>query len=151
MPHERTERPARADATSPTERTSRIGLSPSERTIRIGLVLLGAFPLAAGALALVAPAAFFDEIGRYGAENLHYVGDTGAFSAAYGGALIAAVALPSWRVPLLTLGAAWYGLHALNHVFDVDEARSTARGIADTVALGAGAALLAGLARKARP
>jgi hypothetical protein len=101
-------------------------------------------------LALVAPATFFEEIGRYGPENLHYVGDNGAFSAAFGAALLASVTRPAWRVPLLTLGAAWYGLHALNHAFDVDEARSTARGVADTLALAAGAAVQAGLARAVR-
>ena len=56
-------------------------------------------------------------------------------------------ARPTWRVPLLVLGAAWYGLHALNHLFDVGEARSDARGIADTALLAAGAALHGALAR----
>ena|SRR3712207_6431474 len=122
----------------------------SERTVRAGVVALALFPLITGVLALVAPDVFFDEIGRYGARNTHYVGDNGAFAAAFGGALLLAAARPGWRVPLLVLGGAWYGLHALNHVFDVEEARSTARGIADTVALAAGAALHLVLARMAR-
>ena len=120
-----------------------------ERTVRTGVVVLALFPLLTGILALVAPATFFEQIGRYGAENLHYVGDNGAFAAAFGAALLASAARPSWRVPLLVLGAAWYGLHALNHLFDIGEARSDARGIADTVALAAGAALHGALARMA--
>jgi hypothetical protein len=47
------------------------------------------------------------------------------------------------------VGAIWFGLHALNHVFDIDEARSDARGIFDTAALALVALLTAGLAREA--
>jgi hypothetical protein len=122
----------------------------SERTVRTGVVLLALVPLAIGAIALLAPATFFEQIGRYPPRNLHYVGDVGAFNLAYGVALLVAAARPAWRVPLLVLGAGWYGLHALNHAFDVDEARSTARGVFDTVALAAAAALHLGLARLAR-
>jgi hypothetical protein len=110
------------------------------------VVALGVFHLALGALQLLAPGTFFDEIGRYGAENLHYVGDAGAFTAAYGLALLVAAGRPSWWAPLLALGAAWYALHALNHAFDVDEARSDARGILDTVLIGVTAVLLGWLA-----
>ena len=121
----------------------------NERTVRTGVVVLAVLPLLTGVLALLAPATFFEQIGRYGPENLHYVGDNGAFVAAFGAALLASAWRPGWRVPLLTLGAGWYALHALNHVFDTDEARSQARGIADTVALAAGASLHGWLARLA--
>lgn len=112
-----------------------------ERTTRVGVILLAAFPLITGVLAMVAPRVFFEQIGRYGAENLHYVGDVGAFVAAFGLLLGLSAWRPAWRVPLLTLGAAWYALHAFNHVIDTDEARTQARGIADTAALALGAAL----------
>jgi len=118
-----------------------------ERTVKAGVILLAAFPLITGVLALVAPSVFYEQIGRYGPENLHYVGDSGAFIAAFGAVLAVTVWRPSWRVPLLSLGAAWYALHALNHLFDTGEARSQARGIADCAALAMGAALHAGLAR----
>ena len=121
----------------------------SERTVRTGVILLALFPLVAGAIALLAPATFFEEIGRYAPRNEHYVGDVGAFNAAYGAALLLAARRRSWRVPLLVLGAGWYGLHGLNHSFDGDEARSQARGVFDTVALAAGAALHLWLARLA--
>ena len=88
------------------------------------------------------PAPFYDEIGRYGVENQHYVGDVGAFVLAFGVAVLTAARHPSWRVPVLALGALWYGFHAINHAFDVGEARSDARGIFDALYIGLGGALL---------
>jgi hypothetical protein len=117
-----------------------------ERTLRIVVGALGAFHLLEGAWMFFAPASFFDTIGRYGLANTHYVGDLGAFVLAYGVALLLAVGRPSWRAPLLAIGALWYAAHAVNHLFDVGEARSEARGIADTVLLALGAGLLAWLA-----
>jgi hypothetical protein len=118
----------------------------SERAIRAALVVLGLLNAFSGAMALIAPGTFFDEIGRYGVENEHYVGDVGAFVLAFGIAVLVAAQRPSWRVPVLALGAIWYGLHALNHAFDVDEARSDARGIVDTIYIGIGALLFVYLA-----
>jgi hypothetical protein len=115
----------------------------SERAMRAVLVVLGALNAASGALALVAPDTFFDQIGRYGAENSHYVGDVGAFVLAFGIAVLVAARRPSWRVPVLALGALWYGLHTLNHAFDVGQAQSDARGILDTAYIGTGALLFA--------
>ena len=46
--------------------------------------MLGVVQVASGALALVAPDTFFDEIGRYGVQNDHYIGDVGAFVLAFG-------------------------------------------------------------------
>ena len=113
----------------------------SERAMRAVLVVLGVLNAASGAFALIAPGTFFDEVGRYGVENEHYVGDVGAFVLAFGIAVLVAAQRPSWWVPVLALGALWYGLHALNHAFDVDEARSDARGIVDTLYIWVGALL----------
>lgn len=118
----------------------------TERTLRAVIVLLGVYHVAVGLLGLFAPGTFFEEIGRYGAENPHYVGDVGAFTTAYGIALLIAASRRSWWLPVLALGAIWYGLHAANHAFDIDEARSDARGLADTVLLGAVGLALAWLA-----
>lgn len=117
--------------------------------MRTVLGLLGLYHLLTGALALFAPGTFFDEIGRYGAENLHYVGDVGSFTMAYGIALLLAVGRRSWWMPILAVGAIWYALHAFNHVFDTDEARSDARGWVDTLLLAGGAVALAWLAAQA--
>jgi hypothetical protein len=121
-----------------------------EGTIRAAVIALGVFHVALGLLQLLAPGTFFDEIGNYGAENLHYVGDAGAFTTAYGIALLIAAGRPSWWAPILALGAIWYALHAVNHLFDIDEnGISEARGILDTVLIALGAGLLAWLARAA--
>lgn len=119
----------------------------TDRALKAILVLVAAYHVLQGGLALVAPGTFFEEIGTYGVENGHYVGDVGAFVLAYGIALALAVARPGWRAPLLWLGALWYGLHVVNHAFDTGEARSEARGWADTLLIALGAALAAWLAR----
>jgi hypothetical protein len=118
--------------------------------MRLTLGLAGGVNLALGLLALIAPGTFFDEIGNYGVKNTHYVGDVGAFTAAAGIALLLAVNRPSWRAPLLWVGAVWFSLHALNHLFDIGEARSDARGVIDTATLALVAVLSAGLAREAK-
>jgi uncharacterized membrane protein len=111
----------------------------SEGALRAILLVAGILQLATGLLAMIAPGTFFEEIGRYGIENLHYVGDVGAFQVAAGVGLLVAAERSSWRVPILTVGAVWLAAHAINHAFDVDEARSDARGVFDTVALALGA------------
>jgi hypothetical protein len=111
----------------------------TERTLQAVLVPAAVYLIVTGAIALLAPGTFFDEIGRYGLENSHYVGDVGAFQLASGIALAASVVRPSWRVPILWTGAIWFAVHALNHAFDTGEARSDARGWADTVLLALGA------------
>lgn len=118
-----------------------------EKALRAILILIAAYHVVTGALALIAPDTFFDEIGRYGIENSHYVGDVGAFILAFGVALGIAVVRPAWRAPLLWLGALWYGFHAINHAFDTGEARSEGRGWADTLLIAFGAAASAWLAR----
>jgi hypothetical protein len=119
----------------------------TERAIRAILAVVAAYHVLTGALALLAPDAFFDEIGTYGIENSHYVGDVGAFVLAFGIALAVAVVRPAWRAPLLWLAAIWYGLHAVNHAFDTAEAKSEARGWTDTILIAFGAAAAAWLAR----
>lgn len=119
----------------------------SERALRVVIGVIAAYHVATGGLALVAPDTFFDQIGMYGVENSHYVGDVGAFMLAFGVALAIAVVRPAWRAPLLWLGALWYGFHAINHAFDTDEARSDGRGWGDTLAIALGALISAWLAR----
>ncbi|MFN8160480.1 MAG: hypothetical protein U0R52_05480 [Solirubrobacterales bacterium] len=119
----------------------------TEGALRAVLAVVAAYHLLTGALALLAPHTFFEQIGRYGAENSHYVGDVGAFTFAFGVALAIAVVRPSWRVPVLGLAALWYGFHAINHAFDTGEARSGARGWTDTALLALGALAAAWLAR----
>ena len=115
------------------------------------LGVTAAYLIVTGVMALIAPDTFFDEIGRYGVENSHYVGDVGAFTLASGIAVAICIGRPSWRVPILWTGAFWFGLHALNHAFDTGEARRDARGWLDTILLawgGLGSAWLAMVAAR---
>jgi hypothetical protein len=111
------------------------------------LGFIAAYHLAMGLLALIVPDTFFEQIGHYGIENLHYVGDVGAFMLAFGVAVGIAVVRPSWRAPILWLGALWYGFHAINHAFDTGEAKSEGRGWGDTLAIAFGGLAAAWLAR----
>jgi len=118
-----------------------------ERTLKAVLAFIAGYHIVLGLMQLFAPGTFFDEIGSYGVENSHYIGDVGAFTLAFGIAVGIAVVRPGWRAPILWLGALWYGLHALNHAFDTDEARSEARGWSDTLLIAFGALAAAWLAR----
>ena len=119
----------------------------TERVLKTVLGLIAVYHVALGVLALLAPGTFFDEIGRYGVENTHYVGDVGAFMLAFGVAAGIAAVRPSWRAPVLWLGALWYAFHALNHAFDTDEAQTEGRGWADTLLIAFGAMAAGWLAR----
>ena len=122
----------------------------TERAMQAVLAVLAVWHVGFGLLALIAPDTFFDQIGHYGIENSHYVGDVGAFYLAAGVALAISIVRPAWRAPLLWLGALWYGFHAINHLFDTGEAKSEARGWTDTLLIAAGRArgLLAGAGRR---
>jgi hypothetical protein len=119
----------------------------TERALRAVLAFVAAFHVALGGLALIAPDTFFDQIGHYGIENSHYVGDVGAFTAAFGISAGISVWRASWRAPILWLGVIWYGLHAVNHAFDAGEAKSEGRGWGDTLSIAFGALAAAWLAR----
>lgn len=88
------------------------------------------------------------------ARNDHYIGDVASFYLASNFGVAMAAVRPSWRVPILAVGAVWYGLHALNNLFDIGEASSDARGAFDTLALAliaAGSAYLAAISRRLSP
>jgi hypothetical protein len=119
----------------------------SEGALKWVLVVIAAWHIVTGAMALIAPDTFFDQIGHYGVENSHYVGDVGAFMLAFGVAVGISVVRPSWRAPILWLGALWYGFHAINHAFDTGEAKSEGRGWSDTLLIAFGAVASAWLAR----
>jgi len=118
-----------------------------ERTLKLVLAFVAAYHVVLGVMQLFAPGTFFEQIGNYGIENSHYVGDVGAFTLAFGIALAIAVVRPAWRAPLLWLGALWYGFHAINHAFDTGEAKSETRGWSDTLLIALGAVGAVWLAR----
>lgn len=119
----------------------------SERALKAVLFVIALWHIVTGGMALVAPDTFFEQIGHYGIENSHYVGDVGAFMLAFGVAAAISIRRASWRAPILWLGALWYGFHAINHAFDTGEAKSEARGWGDTIAIAFGGVAAAWLAR----
>jgi hypothetical protein len=125
----------------------------SEGSLRVTLWVVAAIQIGLGLLGFLAPGTFFDEIGPYAPQNDHYIGDLGAYNLAAGFGVAMAAMRPEWRVPILVLGAVLNGLHALNHLFDIGEASSDAKGIFDTVALAAlaaGSAYLAAVSSRLR-
>lgn len=118
----------------------------SEGTLRIAIAVVAAVNLVIGLFAAIAPGSFYEEIGTYGAENGHYVGDVAAFYLAAGAGLVIAALRPSWRVPMLAVVAFWWALHALNHLGDIGEASSDGKGLSDTILIAAGAAAIGYLA-----
>lgn len=115
-------------------------MSPS--TARLGCLLFGLLNVAVGLLGVIEPGTFFAQLGSYGPRNDHYIGDLATFYLATGIGLVVAGQRPSWRVPMLTVVALWWGLHALNHARDISEAASPGRGILDTALIaGVGLAL----------
>jgi hypothetical protein len=118
----------------------------SERALRISVAVVAAVNLAIGLWAGIAPGSFYDEIATYGAENGHFLGDIASAYLGIGIVLAIAVSRPSWRVPALAATALFWGIHALNHLGDVDEASSDAKGITDAILIALGAAAIAYLA-----
>jgi hypothetical protein len=102
--------------TEPTSgRAARLALRPL-------ILIAGVYHLALGTLMVVAPRTFFDEIGAFGAYNGHYVRDLASFYLAMGIVLLLAVGRRSWQVPVLFFCVLQYGLHVLNHIWDVSDA-----------------------------
>jgi hypothetical protein len=105
------------------------------------LLILGLSQLGLGALMALAPGAFFEALGDFGARNDHYLRDVATFYLALGVVLLVAVDRPAWRAPVLAFGALQYGLHALNHLLDVADSDPGWIGPFDFVSL----AVVAGL------
>jgi len=110
--------------------------SHRETAIRAGLAVLGASSLLTALLMVADPSGFLDEVGGFGAANDHLVRDVATWVAAYGAALLIAVRLLSWRVPVLALGVAQGVLHAVNHLADAGIASPSWKGLANVAVLG---------------
>jgi hypothetical protein len=82
-----------------------------------------------------APKTFYEEIGPFGPYNDHYVRDNATIYLALGIVLLVAVARERWQVPVLAFGALQYGLHVLNHLWDIDDADPTWVGPVDAIVL----------------
>jgi hypothetical protein len=94
--------------------------------------VLGLIAVLSGANALwmlVAPESWYQhvpaDVPDFGPYNVHFVRDLGCAFLTIASALFLALRRPEWRVPLVMVALAFFGLHAVIHVFD------TARGHVD--------------------
>jgi hypothetical protein len=117
--------------------------------VRLGLALLAAYNLGLGLWMTFSPRSFFAALGPFGARNDHYIRDNATFSLALGAVLLAALRRRAWAAPLLAFSALQFGLHAANHLNDIDAAHPHWVGPFDFAALAGTAAVLALLCRHA--
>ena len=118
--------------------------------LRPVLVLLGVSQLLVGAVMVLAPNDFFEQIAHYGPYNDHYIRDVATFYLALGGCLLVAVARPSWQVPLLTFALVQYALHLLNHLWDVADGEPAWIGPVNAIGIALIADVIAWLLRAER-
>ena len=116
-----------------------------ERAVRAGIGLLGAISLLTGLWMALSPASFFDALGPFGTRNGHYLRDMATWQLAFGAAMLVATGRPSWRRPLIAVGAGQALLHTLNHLLDAGAADPSWVGIFDVVTLAATLGLFAWL------
>jgi hypothetical protein len=118
----------------------------TEARLRTILLVLAVYHLVLGGFMALFPGEFFDTLGKFAPRNDHYIKDVSTFYIALGIVFFVSVRRRSWRTPVLTFAALEYGLHALNHLVDVNDASSDFLGWFDFFALSAIALLLAALA-----
>jgi hypothetical protein len=107
----------------------------SSLALRPLLLALGIYHLAVGALMVLAPETFYEEVAGYPPYNDHFIRDISTFYLALGAVLIVAAARRAWQVPLLVLALVQYVLHVLNHVWDVSDTDPSWHGPANLVSL----------------
>jgi hypothetical protein len=131
----------------PRAGAARVG--DSDGALKIGI---GAFALLQLALALwmaAAPHSFYTALGPFDVYNGHYIRDVATFYGALGAGLAVSLRRPSWRVPALAITTVQYGLHSVNHLFDIANAHPQWTGYLDFFSLAAATLLLAWLTRAA--
>ena len=132
-------------STRPGHSRARAGLD----TIGVWLLIFGLSLVGFALFAAIDPHAFFQKVGGFGPYNDHYIHDVAAFQGAVGVFLLLAIRQRGWRIPALAVALLFYGLHALAHLVDINEAHSRAVGIFDFAALAVAAVILAWLLRRA--
>jgi len=118
----------------------------NDRRLRTILLVAAVYHLLLGAFMFFAPGAFYDSFGKFPPENHHYIKDVSSFYIALGVVFFISVRRQSWRTPVLVFATIEYGIHAINHLVDVNEASSDLTGWFDFFALALIALLLGALA-----
>jgi hypothetical protein len=118
--------------------------------VRIGLVIFGLYLVGIALFAVLAPGTFFDELGRFGPRNDHYIHDVAAFQGADGLLLLLAANRPAWQVPALVVASLQFGLHAVSHLVDIGDADPEWVGVLEFVGLAVASGVLVWLLARAR-
>jgi hypothetical protein len=118
----------------------------NESRLRAILLVAAVYHLALGALMFFAPGAFYDTLGKFAPKNTHYIKDVSTFYIALGVVFYVSVRQRSWRTPVLVFSALEYGIHAINHLVDVNDASSALTGWFDFFSLALLALVFAALA-----
>jgi len=117
-------------------------------TARRLALALGAIEIITGLLQGAVPGWFYDEVSPILERNDYLMRDVATIHLAFGLALFALRDRPAWRLGVLICAAAQYALHALNHLFYVDDANPAWHGVFDFLYVGAFALIYAWLARR---
>jgi hypothetical protein len=125
----------------------RLGRSPG--SLEVGIGVFAVLQLALALLMAAAPHSFYTAVGPFDAYNGHYIRDVATFYGALGAGLAISLHRPSWRVPALAMTTIQYGLHSVNHLFDIAKASPQWTGYFDFFSLAAATLLLAWLTRAA--
>jgi len=118
--------------------------------VRVALVVLALSQLALAVWQIADPGDFHRTLADFGPQNDHYLHDIAAWEATLAVCALAAVWLPSWRLPVLAFAALQFVFHTISHIADAGDARGDTNGTFDAVSLGIGAGLLIALALLAR-
>jgi hypothetical protein len=118
----------------------------SEARLRTILLVIAIYHLLLGGFMALFPGEFYDTLGKFPPRNDHYIKDVSTFYIALGVVFYVSVRRRSWRTPLLAFTALEYGLHALNHLVDVNDASSDFTGWFDFFSLAFLALLFGALA-----
>jgi hypothetical protein len=120
------------------------------RVARAVLLVYGGYLVGLSVLMVVAPDVFFEQVGPYGTQNDHYIRDVATFQGVLGVVALWASPQRALHAPALGLLALQSGLHALSHLWDIDEATPAWLGVVEAVALVLVTLLLGGLAARSR-
>jgi hypothetical protein len=117
--------------------------------VTIGLLVYGVYQLALGLVMTFAAGWFFRNVGPFGIRNDHYTRDNATMSLAFGVAGLIALRRPGWRLPVLAVFTLQAGLHAINHLYDIDRAHPKRDGPIDFALIALSALVLGWLAWRA--
>lgn len=109
------------------------------------LVIVGITQLVTGAIAFLAPGAFYDLAAGYPPENHHFLRDIGSWNVALGAIALYGARRTEWRTALLGFLAVQYVLHTISHLIDVSDSDPSWQGPFALVTQGLGAVVLTAL------